>query len=442
MYIRTNKPVIMITTKYIRDNADAIRATLKNRKSEFPLDTLLGLDAEWRKMKTELQQLQSKHNRSSLEISEAKKKGQETKGKISALAELKAKIEALEAKMPDYEERIDALVWNVPNALHKSVPIGDPPGANKTLKTSGSIKRNSGPSHEEILLSLGLLDVERASKTAGSRFYYMRGDLVLLEQSLLRYALDKMSSKGYTPILPPFMLRKKYYRGVAPLAVFEDALYRISEAHEAASAKEGEHMEEDLFLISTSEHALASMHAGELLSGNDLPLKYAGISPSFRREAGSHGKDTKGIFRVHQFDKVEQFVYCKPEDEEKYFDELLANSEEFMGELGIPYRLVLLCSGDTGNQMSKTVDFEGYFPGQKSYRELGSCSTAGAWQSMRLDIKYDENGERKHVYTLNNTAVSAQRTLACLAENYANEDGTITVPEVLVPYMGKSKITK
>ncbi len=432
----------MITTKYVRENLAQIRETLKNRNSAFPLDELLSADEKWRKLKTEFQGMQSKRNKASLEISEAKKKGQEIKGKIAALASLKSQMEAMGEEIPKYESQIESLIWNVPNTLDKSVPIGMPPGANKVLKVVGAIKKKSGPNHEEILSKLGLLDVERAAKTAGSRFYYLRGDLVLLEQSLLRYALDKMSKKGYTPILPPFMLRKKYYRGVAPLGVFEDALYRISEANEAANMKGAERLDEELFLISTAEHALASMHAEELLPSSELPLKYAGISPSFRREAGAHGKDTKGIFRVHQFDKVEQFIYCRQEDEEKYFDELLSNSEEMLGELGLPYRLVFLCSGDTGHQMTKTVDFECWFPGQKDYRELGSCSSAGTWQSMRLDIRYEEKGERRYVTTLNNTAISAQRTLACLVENYANQDGSIEVPAALVPYLGKSRITK
>lgn len=430
----------MINTKYVRENLADIKETLKKRNSNFPLDELLKIDEGWRKRKTELQGLQAAHNKASYEISELKKNGKDIKKKIAELAKMKSKIAAMESAISKDEAKIDALVWNVPNILDKSVPVGNPPEANKVLRKWGTPKKGATPSHEEILTKLKLLDVERAAKTAGSRFYFLRGDLVLLEQSLLRYALDKLSKKGYTPILPPFMLKKKYYRGVAPLGVFEDALYRITEAGEAGSIKEMEHMEEELFLISTAEHALASMHADEVFSVNDLPLKYAGISPSFRREAGAHGKDTKGIFRVHQFDKVEQFIYCKQEDEKKYFDELLSNAEEFMQELGIPYQLVLLCSGDTGHQMSKTIDFEGHFPGQRAYRELGSCSTASTWQSMRLDIKYDEKGERKYVYMLNNTGISAERTLACIVENYVNKDGTITVPDVLVPYMGKRKI--
>ncbi len=430
----------MITTKYVRDHLDVIRNTLKNRGSKFPLDELLSLDEKWRKMKTELESLQAKRNKASLEISEAKKKGEKIDEKIGAIADLKQKIENLESEMPTIVDKINELLLNVPNVLDQSVPIGNPPEANKMLKKWGNIKEKDIQSHEDILGKLGLLDMERAAKVAGSRFYYMKGDLVMLEQTLSRYALDFLAKRGYTAVLPPFMLRKKYFRGAAPLATFEDALYKVGEAKEASTVKDIEHFDDEMFMIGTAEHVLAAMHAEELFSGKDLPLKYAGISPCFRREAGAHGKDQKGIFRVHQFDKVEQFIYCKQEDESKYFDELLKNSEDIWQSLNIPYRLVLLCSGDTGHQMSKTVDIEGYFPGQKDYRELGSCSTAAAWQSMRLDIKYDDKNERKYVYTLNNTAISVQRTLACIVENYVNDDGTISIPNVLIPYLGKSKI--
>ncbi len=433
--------VRMITTKYVRDHIGEIRQTLKDRSSKFPIDELLDADEKWRGLKTKLQGMQSQRNKASLEISAAKKKGQEVKARIAELGDLKKSIEAMEAEITAYESKIDAMVWNVPNVLDRSVPVGAPQEANKTIKTWGTIKKRKGPNHADLLTELGLLDETRAAKTAGSRFFYLRGDLALLEQAVIRYAIDKMYKKGFTLISPPYMLRKKYYRGVAPLGVFEDALYRASEAREAEAMKEFEHVDEELFMISTAEHSLAAMHAEETFSGADLPLKYAGFSPSFRREAGSHGKDTKGIFRVHQFNKVEQFVYCRQEDEEKYFDELLANSEEFMQELNIPYRLVLLSSIDTGHQMRKTVDWEAWFPGQGDYRELGSCSSAGEWQSVRLDIRYDEKGERRYACTLNSTAISVQRTMACIVENYATDKGTVKVPDVLVPYMnGKKEI--
>lgn len=430
----------MITTKYVRDHLTEIRAAIKKRGSKFPIDDLLELDNSWRKLKTDLQELQAQRNKASLEISEAKKKGQDVKVKIESLADLKTKIESIEVALPSYEDKIDALIWSVPNVLDDEVPVGEPPQANKVLGVFGNKKNKAGQSHEEILTKLGMLDVERAAKVAGARFYYLKGDALLLEQSLLRWALDKLSKKGFVPVEPPFMLKRKYYKGVAPLATFEDALYRVGESKEASANAAIEHVEEDLYMIGTAEHPLAAMHAEEVFSGSQLPLKYAGISPCFRREAGAHGKDTKGIFRVHQFDKIEQFVYCRPEDEQKYLKELEANSDEIFQELGLHYQKVLLCSGDTGHQMAKTIDFEVWFPSQGAYRELASCSTAKDWQSVRLDMKYDEKNERKYVYTLNNTAISATRTTACLVENYANADGTITVPDVLVPYMGKSRI--
>ncbi len=431
----------MITTKYVREHIDEIRDSIRRRNGNFPIDELLKLDEKWRAQKTALQELQAERNAESLKISELKKKGKDTSKKIAQLAEIKQKIEEGERELAGGEQAIESMLWSMPNLLDKSVPTGNPPKDNVIMRKWGAPKNNDAGSHEEILTKMGLLDIERAAKVTGSRFYYLKGDLVLLEQSLLRYALDFLASKGYMAVLPPFMLRRKYYRGVAPLATFEDALYAVGESRESFARKELEHLDDELFMIATAEHALAAMHAEELFSVKQLPLKYAGISPCFRREAGAHGKDTKGIYRVHQFNKVEQFVYCKEEDEQKYFDELLANSEQLIQSLEIPYRLVLLCSGDTGHQMSKSVDLEGYFPGQKDYRELGTCSSAGIWQSMRLDIKYDHKAERKYVSMLNNTGI-VDRVLVCIVENYANGDGTITVPKALRPYMNKDTIGK
>ena len=429
----------MITTRYVREHIEDIRETLKRRGSGYPIDELLKLDEEWRAMKTALQELQAERNRESIKISELKKKGKDAKKQISQLGDLKASIGKSEKEYNAKAARLEQLLWNMPNILDKSVPEGNPPEANRVLRKWGVPKKSDIGTHEEILTKLGMLDVERAAKTAGARFYFIKGDLVLLEQSLLRYALDFLAGKGYTPVVPPYMLRRRYYRGAAPIATFEDALYSVGESREAASNKGIEHVDDELYMIATAEHAIAAMHAEELFSGNQLPLKYAGLSTNFRREAGAHGKDTKGMFRVHQFDKVEQFIFCKEEDEQKYFEELLSNSEQMVQALGIPYRLVLLCSGDTGHQMCRSIDLEGWFPGQKDYRELGTLSSAGIWQSMRLDIKYDHKAERKYVYTLNNTGI-AERMLICIVENYVNDDGTITVPKVLVQYMGKDRI--
>ncbi len=238
------------------------------------------------------------------------------------------------------------------------------------------------------------------------------------------------------------MLRKEYYRGVTALGDFEDALYKISDPKEISGNNEYEKLEDELFLISTSEHPMAAMHSNEVFPASKLPLKYVGISPCFRREAGSHGKDTKGIFRVHQFNKVEQFIFSKQEDSWSYFNELLSNSEEIVKDLGIPYRIVNICTGDIGIVAAKKIDIEAYMPLQKKYREITSCSNCTDWQSLRLDIKYDENNERKYVHTLNSTGIAAQRLIVAIVENYVNDDGTITVPKLLVPYLGKEILGK
>jgi seryl-tRNA synthetase len=430
----------MLTTKYARDNLDAIRDSMKRRKSDYPLDELLELDEKYRAIKTKLQDLQAKRNKASLEISEMKKKSQDTAERIASLAGIKKEIEGMEKELPDYETEIDKLLWNMPNILHESVPYGEDATKNVEARKWGTPKTEVTKGHEEILTELNLIDIERAAKIAGARFFFLKGDLVLLEQSLIRFAVDELVKKGYMPMAPPLMLRRKYYRGVTALADFEDMLYRIGDPKEVENKKDYEKMSDELFLIGTSEHVMAAMHAEEVFSGNQLPLKYLAISPCFRREAGAHGKDTKGIFRVHQFYKVEQFIFCKQENSWKYFDEVVKNEEELFQKLNIPYHVLEICTGDIGTVAAKKVDLEAWMPSQQAYREVTSASNCTDWQSSRLDIKYDEKGVRKYAHTLNATAIATNRTIVAIVENYTNPDGTITIPEVLVPYMGKSKI--
>ncbi len=433
----------MLTTKYVRDHINEIKKSLEKRKSAYPIDELLNLDMDIRKLKTELQELQAKRNKESMEISEKKKKNEDIGEKINTLKVVKEKIEAIESELPSYQDRVNFLLWNIPNILHESVPYGKNDEENIEMKKWGEQKnKKNGKSHDEILKELDMVDIERAAKVSGARFYYLKNDLVLLEQSLLRFALDFFIKKGFTPISPPFMLRKEYYRGVTALGDFEDALYKISDPKEISGNNEYEKLEDELFLISTSEHPMAAMHSNEVFPASKLPLKYVGISPCFRREAGSHGKDTKGIFRVHQFNKVEQFIFSKQEDSWSYFNELLSNSEEIVKDLGIPYRIVNICTGDIGIVAAKKIDIEAYMPLQKKYREITSCSNCTDWQSLRLDIKYDENNERKYVHTLNSTGIAAQRLIVAIVENYVNDDGTITVPKLLVPYLGKEILGK
>lgn len=431
----------MLTTRWVRENLDAIRKSLEKRKSDFPLDELLKLDEETRQMVTEIQRLRTERNKGSLEIANKKKQGvQPSQEELSRLASLKEQIDKLEAELEKKKERLDKLLWSMPNILHESVPYGKDSSDNVELRKWGTPRPDKTPSHIDILEKLGLVDLERAAKVAGARFYYLKGDMVKLSLALEHFAIDELSKKGYIPVLPPFMIKKEYYQGVTSLADFVDALYAVGESSEAKGAAEIEHVNEQLYLISTSEHAIAAMHAGEVFSKTDLPLKYVGISTCFRREAGAHGKDTKGIFRVHQFDKIEQFIFSRADDSWQYFDELVRNEEEMFQKLGIPYHVIEICTGDIGIVAAKKNDVEGWFPSQGQYRELTSASNCTDWQSMRLDIKYDEGNERKYVHTLNATGIAIERALAAIVENYYNDDGTITVPEVLVPYMGKRKI--
>jgi seryl-tRNA synthetase len=420
----------MITARYARENIDAIRASLQKRRMEYDVDRLLKLDEEWRGLKTETQKLQEERNRTSLEISELKKrKSGQADALIGAMAEIKKGIEANEKKMSEYEADISKLLMGLPNTLHESVPYGESGDDNVLVRTHGKPSaRPNAKGHEEIATRLGMLDIERAAKVAGARFYYLKGDLALLDLSLTRFAIDMLSNKGFVPVIPPFMMREEAYRGVTSLDDFEKVIYK-------SVSDEG-----TMKMISTSEHPMAAMYMNEVLDKKDLPIKLAGISPCFRVEAGTHGKDTKGIFRVHQFNKVEQFVFSRQEDSWRIFDELIGNSEEIFKALGIPYRIVNICTGDIGIVAAKKYDLEGYMPVQGKYRELVSCSNCTDWQSMRLDIKYDEGGKRKYVHTLNSTAIAVERTIVAIIENYANDDGTITVPDALAGYMGKRRI--
>jgi seryl-tRNA synthetase len=430
----------MLTTRYVKENIDAIRKSLEKRKSLYPLDELLGLDEKAKKIAKELQELRARRNKGSLEISEMKKAKKNAEAKMAEMSEIKAKIDKLEAELPQFENRIEFMLANMPNILHESVPYGMDESGNIELRKHGNAKRREMPGHEEVLTKLDLLDIENAARVSGARFYYLKGDLAMLEQSIIRFALDELVKKGYTAVAPPMMLKREYYKGVTSFGDFEDVLYKVVDPKEIDEGRELERIADELYLIATSEHAVASMYSDHVFSARDLPKRFVAVSPCFRREAGAHGKDTKGIFRVHQFYKVEQFVFSKDNSSWKIFDELVANSEDLLKKLGIPYRAVNICTGDIGTVAAKKIDLEAYMPGQDKYREMVSCSNCTDWQAMRLNIRYDEGNERKYVHTLNSTAIATERAIVAIVENYYNDDGTITVPEALVPYMGKSKI--
>src|SRR3972149_4190112 len=416
----------MIDIKLIRENPQLIKENLRRRlKDDNQVDSLLEIDKAWREIKKQADELRGRRNEISQKINEAKKRKQSVDSLLREARDIPIKIQEKEAKLKTLDERRLEIWKKMPNLIDKSVPLGDAT-KNKILKKYGTAKKGKRKEgHAEIMERLDLIDTKKAAEVSGSRFYYLRKDLVRLNYAIMNFALDFLSKKGFELIQPPYMLNRKALEGAITLDVFEDAIYKI----------EGE----DLYLIGTAEHAINAFKSNEEIKGSELPLRFAGISACFRKEAGAHGKDTKGIFRVHQFEKIEQFVFCNPKDSWKEFDLILKNSVELYKQLKIPFRTVLLASGDTGAVSTKTIDLEGWYPSQGEYRELGSCSNCLDYQARRSNTRFQEGAEIEFVYTLNNTAIATERMMTCIVENNVQKDGSIKIPRVLQKYMGGKK---
>ena len=420
----------MLDPKTLKENPDIVRAMLKRRNVEFPIDELVTIDKRRRELIVESQDLKHRKNKLSEAIATKKKTKQDAAAELAEMKQISAGLDKAEQERIATEERFKKLAMVVPNMLHESVPDGKDEHDNVIVRTAGTIRSIEKPrDHVDIATALDLMDIERAAKVSGARFYFLKNGLVRMNTALVHFALDFLTEKGYTLVQPPYMIRKEPMEGAVILGDFEDVIYKVEN--------------EDLYMIGTSEHALAGMHMGEILDGKQLPIRYAGVSPCFRKEAGAHGKDMKGIFRVHQFDKVEQFVYCRPEDSWQEHERLLATSQEFLDRLGIPYRVMLLSSGDTGKISAKTYDIEAWMPGQGAYREIVSCSNCLDYQARRLSIRFRDrtNEDTRLVHTLNSTLVAVQRTLVAIIENYQTPTG-IEVPQVLQDYMGGMKEIK
>jgi seryl-tRNA synthetase len=418
----------MLDIKIVRENPDAVRANLARRNDPEVLrmfDELLGYDQEWRRYFAEAGDLRSRRNKVTEEIARLKRQGLDASEKMREAAEIPQRIKRVEDKMNLQREKVDYILMRLPNLMDESVPYGKDDTENVVVRTWGEPK-NFGfkvKDHIDLAEALDIVDIERAAKVSGARFYYLKGDLVRLNFAVVKYGLDFMAQRGFLPFLPPYMMKRKIVEGAVALTDFEDMIYKI----------EGE----DLFLLATAEHALLGLHTDEILDGKMLPLRYCGVSPCFRKEAGAHGRDTKGIFRVHQFEKVEQFVFCKPEDSPKEHELLIRNAEEFFQSLQLPYRIVNVCSGDLGTVAAKKYDLEAWLPGQGKYREEVSCSNCTSYQAVRSNIRYRDrtSDPTRYVHTLNSTLVATERTLVAIMENYQQEGGSIAIPEVLVPYM-------
>jgi seryl-tRNA synthetase len=420
----------MLDIKFIREHPEFVMENLKRRgelENLRMLDELINYDKKWRQLLTRLNELRRERNQITTEIAAAKKKGEDFDAIVLRAKSVDEEIEVLGKKVKEYEERVRYYLMRLPNLLHESVPIGKDENDNVPIRTWGKMPKFNFPvkDHIDLGLTLDIIDIERAGKIAGSRFFYLKKEGVLLDMALMNFALLEMIKKGYTPIEPPFLMRRKPYEGVVALSDFEKDLYKIEN--------------EDLYLIATSEHPMAAMFMNEVLKVEDLPIKLVGVSTNFRKEAGAHGKDTRGIFRTHQFNKIEQFVFCKPEESWKMHEELIRNAEDLVQKLGLPYRVVNVCTGDIGTVAAKKYDLEAWMPAQNAYREIISCSNCTDYQARRLNLRYREKeGEppKGFVHTLNSTAIATGRTIVAILENCQQEDGSVVIPEVLRKYMG------
>jgi seryl-tRNA synthetase len=423
----------MLDIKLIRENPEIVKSNLTKRQDPENLkmlDELIDYDKKWRLGLTRLNELRHERRLITTEIASLKKKGKDTSEDLLKAKKVDAEITELETQVSECEQKVHYYLMRLPNLLHESVPTGKDENDNVPIRTWGETPSFSFPvkDHIDIGLNLDIMDIERAGKIAGARFFYLKREGVLLDMALMDFALEEMIKKGYTPIEPPFLMRRKPYEGVVALSDFENDLYKIEN--------------EDLYMIATSEHPMAAMFMDEVMKAEELPLRLVGVSTNFRKEAGAHGKDTRGIFRTHQFNKIEQFVFCKPEDSWKMHEELIRNAEELVQKLGLPYRVVNCCTGDIGTVAAKKLDIEAWMPAQNAYREIISCSNCTDYQARRLNIRYREKeGEppKGFVHTLNSTAVATGRTIVAILENYQQKDGSVIIPEALRKHMGESE---
>ncbi len=403
----------MLDLKEIRANPEPARAALARRGADADLDRALELDARRRELIPQVEDLRAEQNRASEAIAAAKKSGENADEAISAMKDVATKVKELSGELSTSETELEALLATLPNLSPPEAPDED-----TVLREVGSTEK-IGKDHLE--LAGGLIEMEAAAELSGSRFAYLKGDLVFLELALVRFALEKLKASGFEAVIPPVLVREKALYGTGFLPDTEQQIYRLAD--------------DDLYLVGTSEVALASLHAGQIIDAEELPLRYAGFSPCFRREAGAAGRDTRGIFRVHQFDKVEMFAFVEPDKAAEEHQRILALEEEILSELKLPYRVVAIAVNDLGNSAALKYDCEAWLPGQEGYRELTSCSNTTDYQARRLNIRYrPKEGKPQILNTLNGTAVAVGRTIIALLENGQRDDGSVEIPEALVQY--------
>jgi seryl-tRNA synthetase len=409
----------MIDPRLLRDDPEAVRATLARRGSKLDLDSLIALDAELRTMRQEAEELRARQKETGREI--AGLEGEAKEAAIAGVADLAARVKEATAAVDRLEADFDAAVLEVPNLVAPDAADGLSEEDNLELRRVGD-PLTEGANHAALGELLGIIDTVRAAKVSGSRFGYLKGKGAMLEFSLVRWAMDHLVAEGFTPMVPPVLVREEALVGTGFFPEAREQVYEVPR--------------DELFLVGTAEVPLAAYHTDEILEAGDLPLRYAGFSTCFRREAGTYGKDTAGIFRVHQFDKVEMFVFTDPEGSVEEHERLLAVEEKLVGELEVPYRVVNVAAGDLGASAAKKYDIEAWFPGEQNYREITSCSNTTDFQARRLRIRMRTERGNEVVHTLNGTACAVGRTILALIENHQQPDGSVVIPSALVPYTG------
>lgn len=426
----------MLDIKFIRENAEAVRKSLKDRSNQFDLDSFLSIDEDRRKILTELEDLRARRNKANDEISKLLKERKDAKDAISAMKDVSAKISSLEDDARRVQAALDGELLRIPNVPHESIPRGDA-SQNKVVRSWGEPRQfDFQPlSHTDICQNLDIIDFPRATKITGTNFILYKGWGAKLERALINFMLDLHTSRhGYTEIFPPFLVNRPSMTGTGQLPKLEDDMYCLRD--------------DDLFLVPTAEVPVTNIHRDEVLLEEQLPVYYTAYSACFRREAGSYGKDTRGLMRVHQFNKVEMVKFVKPEESYAELEKLVSDAETVLQALGLPYRVVMLATGDISFAASKCYDLEAYAAGVDKWLEVSSCSNFEGFQARRANIKYRkslENGRKTvdFVHTLNGSGVATARTMIAIIENYQQKDGSVLIPEALRPYLhGAEKITR
>ncbi|MBI5639216.1 MAG: serine--tRNA ligase [Nitrospirae bacterium] len=420
----------MLDARFVRENIDPVKEALNKRGYEFPLAHFLSIDEKRMALLKETEELRNRRNVVSEEIGRLKKMKEDATSQLEEMKGVSDKIKSIEEELKDLEEETKALLLTIPNIPHESVPVGKDETENVEIRKWGTppVFDFEPLNHWDIAETLGIIDFDRASKIAGARFALMKGPGARLERALMNFMLDTNTSKGYQEVFPPILVNRESMTGTGQLPKFEAELFRINDP--------------EFYLVPTAEVPVTNIHRDEILKEADLPVYYTAYTPCFRREAGSYGKDTRGLIRQHQFNKVELVKFVKPEDSYDELEKLTNNAEDLLQRLGLPYRVIALCTGDIGFSSAKTYDLEVWLPGQNRYREISSCSNFGDFQARRANIRFKREGKKgtEFVHTLNGSGLAIGRTLVAILENYQQRDGSVIIPEALRPYMGMERI--